>query len=147
MSNAYECIMARAVARVAHSGQTDKAGRPYIEHPERVAASVPIDCAPAALLHDVVEDTPLTIPDLVAAGFNDATIAAVDALTRRTDEPYKAYIARCAANRIARIVKLADIADNRNPERVAEAKARGARVAGLLKRYDEAERVLEGVTP
>lgn len=57
--------LAQSIAAAAHKGQVDKAGKPYIEHPAHVAASVQGDAAKAvAWLHDVVEDTPLTFADL-----------------------------------------------------------------------------------
>lgn len=138
-SHVTECIMAQAVARVAHYGQRDKGGESYIEHPRRVSAAVPIDCAAAALLHDVVEDTPVTLAHLEAAGFTPRTLAAVDALTRRDGETYRAYIERCVANPTARVVKVADLDDNSDPRRVAAAEANGWKDArGMVKRYDEA---------
>ncbi|WP_394253532.1 HD domain-containing protein [Arthrobacter pityocampae] len=63
---------ANIVAASAHDGQSDKAGAPYITHPARVAAAAQ-DAAPAHLaeeaeavgwLHDVVEDTSVTIEQL-----------------------------------------------------------------------------------
>ena len=61
---------AEALARSAHAGQVDKAGAPYAQHPERVAAAVTGDpqAQAAAWLHDVVEDTSTSLADLRAAG-------------------------------------------------------------------------------
>lgn len=64
-----------------------------------------------AVLHDVVEDCAVT-PATIRVRFGDAVADAVVALTRRDDEDYDAFVARCAANEIARDVKRADIADN-----------------------------------
>ena len=72
----------------------------------------------AAWLHDVVEDTSTSLADLRAAGFPEPVIAAVDALTRRPDEPGDNYYARVAADPLALRVKRADIADNSSPERL-----------------------------
>ena len=66
----------------------------------------------AALLHDVVEDTPVTIEHLRALGFPPAVIEAVDALTKRPGEDYFRFIDRVSAYPLARSIKLADIADN-----------------------------------
>ncbi len=79
---------AQQVASDAHAGQTDKAGRPYLDHPRRVAAHVAgttddPDAVAAAWLHDVVEDTAITLDQLRALGFPETVIDAVDALTRR----------------------------------------------------------------
>lgn len=56
----------RSIIAAAHRGQVDKAGQPYITHPARVAARVAGDenAVAAAWLHDVVEDTGLTLADL-----------------------------------------------------------------------------------
>lgn len=103
----------------AHAGQTDKGGRPYIEHVERVAAHVPFAYEDAAWLHDVVEDTDATLDDLRSAAFTPRTVEAVDALTHRKGERNIDYYARVRGNPIARTVKLADIADNANVRRLA----------------------------
>jgi (p)ppGpp synthase/HD superfamily hydrolase len=104
---------ALAIAVQAHRGQVDKAGEPYILHPLRVMMrlSTP-DERIVAVLHDVVEDSPTTLDDLRAAGFADATVRAVDHLTRRDDETYEAFIERAEQDPIARRVKLADLEDN-----------------------------------
>lgn len=108
-----------AIAAVAHAGQVDKAGQPYILHPLRVMFAV---AGPeeriAAVLHDVVEDTPWTIEGLRAEGFGERVLAAIDALTRRPDESYPAFIERAASNADARAVKVADIRDNLDLSRI-----------------------------
>jgi len=70
-----------------------------------------------AALHDVVEDSEITIDDLRAAGYGDEVCEAVDALTRRDGEGYDQMIARVAANPFARAVKIADLEDNMDPAR------------------------------
>ena len=96
----------------AHQGQVDKAGAPYILHPLRVMLAQADDVRRiAAVLHDVVENCAVT-PATIRARFGDAVADAVVALTRRDDEDYDAFVARCSANEIARDVKRADIADN-----------------------------------
>lgn len=106
------------IAEAAHAGQLDNAGQPYIEHPRRVAARVPDRLKPVALLHDVVEDTHVTFDDLRRT-FPDWIVAAVEALTHRSGETRAAYYARVAANPDAVVVKLADIDDNTDPDRLA----------------------------
>ena len=80
---------------MAHRGQRDKAGEPYILHPLRVMHAV---CGfherMAAVLHDVVEDTSVTLDELRRRGFPQAVVAAIDALSRRAGEPYLAFIDR-----------------------------------------------------
>jgi (p)ppGpp synthase/HD superfamily hydrolase len=107
-------------ARRAHEGQLDKSGRPYISHPLRVMGSLRDEHERmAAVLHDVVEDTSVTLEDLRAAGCPDDVLAAVAAVSKQPGEDQATYLARVAANPIARAVKLADIADNMSPERLA----------------------------
>lgn len=109
-----------ALARRFHAGAVDKAGRPYIEHPLRVMGRVSTDQEKlAAVLHDLLEDTDLSPTDLLAAGCPPRVVTALDALTRRDGEPYEAFVARAAADPVARAVKLADIADNLDPDRLA----------------------------
>lgn len=101
------------IAAKAHAGQTDKAGGPYILHVLRVtlALSTPSERI-AAALHDVVGDTDITIDQLRAEGFGEDILVAVEALTKRTGERRIEAGARAAADPIARLVKLADVADN-----------------------------------
>lgn len=114
--------IADAIAASAHAGQTDKAGNDYITHPRRVAARVQPQTAEnraAALLHDVLEDTSVTAEDLAAAGVPDGVIAAVRLLTRSKDVPSTEYYEAIRTDPIALAVKLADIADNTDPSRLA----------------------------
>lgn len=107
------------LARDAHDGQLDKGGKPYIGHPLRVMAGVgATDEKMAAVLHDVVEDTAVTLADLTASGCPPHVVAAVGALTHLPDEPQATYLARVAADPIARVVKRVDIADNLSPHRI-----------------------------
>lgn len=111
---------AEGVARRAHGRQVDKAGLPYIGHPERVAAAVAGDPVAQAVawLHDVVEDTDVTLADLRDAGLPERVVVAVDAITRRDEEPRDDYYARVANDPIALRVKRADIADNSGSQRM-----------------------------
>lgn len=106
------------MAEKAHEGQVDLAGQDYINHPRRVAAGLRGIEKIAALLHDVVEDTPNTLDDLTRAGFPAAVIEAVDALTKRPGEDYAAYIMRVKSNPTARRVKIEDLKDNMDLSRI-----------------------------
>lgn len=110
---------AEQIARAAHEGQVDKTGHPYITHPQRVAARVRGDdlAEAVAWLHDVVEDTTVTLDDL-AREFPPAVVDAVDALTRRPDQ--SDYYDQVQADDLALRVKLADIDDNTDPDRMAQ---------------------------
>jgi hypothetical protein len=102
----------------------------------------------AAILHDVLEDTPVTDDDLRAAGCPEPVIAAVRALTKNSGEPLEDSMARAATNPIACAVKRADIADNSDPARLAlldEATAQR-----LRHKYADSTRLLDryaGATP
>lgn len=118
MSYSIDVAAARALATKAHEGQTDKAGLPYITHPERVASrlSTP-EAQVVGWLHDTVEDTPITLRDIEAT-FGPETAAAVDAISRRDGEPWSDYLERVAANPMARQAKISDLIDNSNLSRI-----------------------------
>lgn len=106
------------VAAIAHDGQYDKGGNPYILHPITVAMSVDGDDAKIlALLHDVVEDTDVTNDD-IRQEFGDHIADALDHLTHRKDEDYDCYIDRVMECPIAITVKLADIKNNMDLSRI-----------------------------
>jgi len=108
------------IAAAAHAGQVDKAGQPYILHPLRVMLRVATDYERmAAVLHDVVEDTPVTLAQLTEAGFPKEVVDAIEALTKRAGETRMQAAARAASNPIARVVKLADNAENMDLSRIA----------------------------
>jgi (p)ppGpp synthase/HD superfamily hydrolase len=108
-----------AVAAQAHKGQRDKAGQPYILHPLRVMNAVQGEHAKmTAVLHDVVEDTSMTLVKLRARGLPKEVAAAVEALTRRAGESYLDFVDRAGRNPMAWAVKLADLKDNLNPLRL-----------------------------
>lgn len=116
MADATRVERALALAVEAHAGQTDKLGQPYILHVIRVWQAVR-EVTPdeyvhiAALLHDVVEDTPVSLSDIMAA-FGSRISMAVDALTKRGVESLDTYMDRVIADPIAIQVKRYDTADN-----------------------------------
>ena len=113
-------VRAIRIATAAHTGQFDKAGLPYITHPLRVMGAVDgDDCKIVAVLHDVVEDSDVTLDDLKADGFAEHIIEAVDAITKGKGESLDESMARVVSVPLARTVKLADVADNMDPERLA----------------------------
>lgn len=107
------------IAATAHAGQRDKAGQPYIFHPLRVMLRV--DGAHeqmAAVLHDVVEDTSVTLDNLAQEGFPSEVLRAIAALTKLPGETRLEAAARAAADPVARKVKLADNAENMDLSRI-----------------------------
>lgn len=138
--------VAKAIATIVHRGQLDKGGEPYIGHPQRVAESFrgQDGCAPMmviAWLHDVLEDSDLTRDDLHAAGIGWSQIADVERLTKVKGESNEDYYQRVRGSGMARRVKLADIADNTLPERLAALD--DATVARLIRKYAKAKMWLE----
>ncbi len=71
-----------------------------------------------AVLHDVVEDTDITLEYLRNQGFSEEVLTALDALTRRSSENYDEFISRILNNKIACYVKLADLCDNMDLSRI-----------------------------
>ena len=108
---------AMQIAYTAHHGQVDKGGLPYIFHPYHLAEQMDdeVSCC-AALLHDVVEDTDVTMEDL-AKEFPEEVIAVLKLLTHREDVPYFDYVRAVKANPIAVKIKLADIAHTSDQSR------------------------------
>jgi (p)ppGpp synthase/HD superfamily hydrolase len=107
------------IAATAHEGQVDKAGAPYILHPLRVmlqGASTTEQVI--GVLHDVLEDTPVTRNFLAETGFAPEILTALDCLTRHPDEHYDIYLRRVADNPLARRIKLADLEDNMDLRRL-----------------------------
>lgn len=108
-----------ALAALAHDGQTDKAGEPYILHPLRVMLACQGEAARiCAVLHDVVEDTPWTLGALRRAGYAEDVLTALDHVTKRPEESYEQFIDRVLTDPLACLVKLADLADNQDLSRL-----------------------------
>lgn len=103
---------AKRIAKRAHRGMKDKAGRPYILHPMAVAAMVKgRDAKVVALLHDVNKHEMLDL-DKVRKQFGINVSTALSYLTRLPGEDYFRYIANIRNNEIARQVKIADLKQN-----------------------------------
>ena len=110
-----------ALAAEAHAGQVDKAGQPYILHPLRVMLRMNSSIERiVAVLHDVVEDSGVTLDFLTAEGFLPEVISAVEALTKRQGESRIDAARRAKQDPVARLVKLADNAENMDLSRIAE---------------------------
>ncbi len=109
------------IAARAHAGQVDKAGQPYILHPLRLMLAVSgTHERMAAVLHDVVEDTNVTLDNLKSEGFPMEVLEAVLTLTKTEGESRISAATRAAGNPIARAVKLADVRDNMDLSRIAK---------------------------
>jgi len=104
---------AKKVAEASHKGVTRNDGTtPYMAHVQAVADAVEDRLKPIAFLHDTVEDSDVTLQDLIDAGFPKYVTDAVDLLTHKDNEPNVSYWGRIATNKDAATVKLADIKNN-----------------------------------
>ena len=109
------------IAIKAHGKQLDRNGQPYIAHPFRVMESgQTLKEKIVGVLHDVIEDTDLTLSDLSVEGFSNVIVDAVDALSKRENEEYDHYITRVESNYLAIRVKLNDLTDNMDVRRLDE---------------------------
>lgn len=99
--------------------QLDKANTPYVFHPWHVAENMPDEVRTiVALLHDVIEDTKLTIQDLKKEKFPKEAIKAIEVLTHKKEDNYDDYIKKISKNAIAIDVKLADLKHNSDLKRL-----------------------------
>ncbi len=133
---------AMRLAYKAHHGQLDYNGIPYIFHPIHLAESMDdeFSCC-VALLHDVVEDTDVTLEELKAI-FPDEVTDAVALMTHRDDTDYFDYVRAIKANPIARKVKLADLAHNSDQTRCVGCDLSEERKAKWRAKYEKATKIL-----
>lgn len=131
------------IAIALHKDQKDKAGAPYILHPFRVMARMEAaNDKIAAVLHDVLEDSTIKIDELRAEGFSEDVLCVVETLTHRKDETYTDYIERIAKNSTARKIKIADLQDNMDMDRIKNPTVHDFK---RTKKYRDALTVLDGV--
>jgi (p)ppGpp synthase/HD superfamily hydrolase len=129
-----------SIAALAHRGQKDKVGSPYLLHPLRMMLRMKSEASMmAAVLHDVVEDTDWTLEQLREQGFSDEVLEAVECLTHRNGESYEEFIGRVQKNQIAQQVKIADLEDNMNIKRIGQISPKDLE---RLEKYHRAWRVL-----
>ncbi len=103
------------IATKAHLNQTDKAGKPYILHVLRVMFSMDTEEEMiAAVLHDTIEDSDITIDDLRKEGIPENVLEALVLLTYDKAINYDEYIDAIKVNPLAKKVKIADLQDNAN---------------------------------
>lgn len=111
--------LAMEIAYRAHHGQRDKGGMPYVFHPYHLAEQMETELeVTVALLHDVVEDTDVTLEALRQAGITEEVLAVLDRLTHRKGEAYMDYIRRLLPDPTARKIKLADLNHNSDMSRL-----------------------------
>ena len=132
--------LARDICVYAHTGQTDKAGKPYHLHPEHVASQFTEPSEKiVALLHDVLEDTDFPLSVLKAV-FNDEVIQALLLLCHDKSVPYMEYVEKISANKIAKAVKTADLKHNMDISRIPNPTEKDY---SRLEKYKKALQILE----
>lgn len=134
--------LASKIAYKAHEGQTDKAGVPYIFHPIHIAEQMDSEesCV-VALLHDVIEDSDITL-EILSKYFNDDIITALRLLTKKENDDYVMYIKRVKTNKLATKVKIKDLEHNRDLTRLDEVTEKDRKRS---MKYWEAIRYLEDI--
>ena len=110
---------AMRVCFAAHKDQLDRSGLPYVFHPFHLAEQMPDeDTTVTALLHDVAEDSGVTLDDLRKMGFNERVMNALSLLTHDPAVPYMDYVRALKSDPVAKAVKLADLAHNSDLSRL-----------------------------
>ncbi len=111
---------AMQIAYNAHHGQNDCNGMPYVFHPYHLAEQMEDEysCC-VAMLHDVAEDTSVTLEDL-AKEFPQEIIDALKLLTHEEGTDYFEYVRKIKENPLAKKVKLADLEHNMDRSRIVD---------------------------
>lgn len=134
---------AMKIAYRAHHGQVDKGGIPYIFHPYHLAEQMTDEYTTCvALLHDVVEDTDVTLEELKAI-FPTEVTDAIALMTHQEGVDYLEYVAAIRENPIARAVKLADIAHNSDESRLEDQNGNAAALKRWQNKYSRALEILK----
>jgi len=123
---------ARLLAQFAHDGQVDKAGKPYFMHIEMVSRTVGdlisswqqpsyaflLQARIVGYLHDVVEDTEITIADLRKHEIPTDCIRAIEVITKVEGVAYQNYLEKVKRYKLASVVKIADMMHNSDLSRL-----------------------------
>lgn len=126
--------LAIEIAVKKHKGSVDKQDKVYVLHPFRVMLSFSdIRLQIIGVLHDVIEDTDVSLEQLSYIGFPNEIVESLKYLTRDKSIPYFTYIENVKKNDLARQIKLADLKDN----------MRDGCPPNLLKRYKKAYKMLK----
>ena len=133
---------AMRIAYAAHHGQVDYNGIPYIFHPLHLVETMDdeISCC-AALLHDVVEDTDVTMEDLERE-FPPRVIQVLRLLTHEKGADYFEYVRAIRSDPIAVKVKLADLQHNSDQTRCVGAGLSEEKLAYWREKYRKAREIL-----
>ena len=141
--------LALALALQTHGGVTDKGGKPYILHPIRIAMRLRTDdleLMSIAILHDVIEDSDMTIEQLYREGFSERVCDALHLLTHEPGVAYADYIAGMQHNKDALRVKREDLRDNSDITRLKGVSEKDlARLSKYAKAYAQVQEYLQAL--
>lgn len=138
-------LLNRAIelAEKYHEGQLDKGGEPYIKHPLRVMADVKtLEEKILAVLHDVLEDCKVSPNQLINEGIPKEIVQKLEILCKGKNEDYFHYIDRIKKDRAAVNVKLSDLNDNMNLQRLKQITEKDIK---RLEKYKKAKEILQGI--
>ena len=125
-----------------HKGQVDKMGQPYILHPLRVMARCQgAEAQMVAVMHDLIEDTPVTPELLLSEGFSQSVVDGLLGVTRQDSDSPRLFLLRSRQHPLSRAVKLADLEDNLDLRRLTV--PLGPKDHERLERYREAWHLLQ----
>lgn len=134
------------IAVAAHARQVNKSGGPYVLHPLRVMLSLRTEEERiVGVLHDVIEDTEVTLQEIKEAGFSELVLRALGLVTHQKGDSYADYVIRCGRDPIAREVKLADLRDNGGLDRALVRTESLGRDFARIHRYVLSYKYLTGV--
>lgn len=135
---------AMKIAYDAHHGQYDCNGVPYIFHPYHLAEQMNDEITVCvALLHDVAEDTDITIEQLEKE-FPKEVTEALKLLTHNDDTDYFDYVRAIKENPIAKAVKMADLLHNSDQSRIVDKTVVPVeKMEYWKKKYTKARQILE----
>lgn len=129
----------------AFKEKKDKAGKPYIEHLERVRSKLSEEneeVQTIATLHDILEDCPEWNKDKLLELFPSRVVKAVECLTHKKGQSYEDYISQVMTNELSIVVKIEDLKDNMDFTRLADI---GNSDIKRLKKYHSAYKRLVGI--
>lgn len=131
------------ISKSAHSGQFDKAGTEYIFHPISVALNFGGEDSAiiVALLHDVAEDTSLTVENLRdELNLTASEVNALKLLTHDKSVDYFDYVKKIKSDALATKVKIADLENNSDLSRISTPTERDFR---RVEKYRQALNILK----
>lgn len=126
------------IAYAAHKKQVDDSQIPYIFHPVHLAEQMDTETRTCvALLHDVVEDTTVTMEQL-RSEFPETVINGLELLTHTPDKEYYDYVREICKNQDALFVKLADLIHNMDESRLCDMSLTEIEKNRWLEKYSKA---------